>query len=168
MEREQGAASCWGEDKEVKAVSARGEHQGECTHPETKGGWASIWVSVGPSATWCGAGQAMRPNEGCRDWGALGGQAWHSFSSREPGGGSQIVVGSRSVGGGKRRRWMSDTCSGSLAAKEGGRKWPRLLGREKGSWFLIFKNVLGRMVVYFSRTRETWVCLRKHPMKGRP
>lgn len=74
-----------------------------------------------------------------------------------------------SVGGGKRRRRMSDTCSGSLAAKNRGRKWPRLLGREKGSWFKFFlKNFWGGMVIYFSRIGETWMCLRKQPMKGKP
>ena len=37
---------------------------------------------------------------------------------------------------------MSDTCSGSLAAEEGGgRKWPRLVGREKGSWFFSFSSL---------------------------
>lgn len=56
--------------------------------------------------------------------------------SREPGGGHQIVVGSWSVGGGKRRQRMSDACSESLAAEREEGNGPELLGRERSSWFL--------------------------------
>lgn len=52
--------------------------------------------------------------------GGRGGTGWVSlayiFLPWRLGGGDQIVVGSRSVGGGKRRQRMSDICSGSLAA----------------------------------------------------
>lgn len=116
----------------------------------------------------CHHGRRIRPDGVCRGGGAVGGQAWHSFSSREPGGGNQIAVGSWSGGGGKRRRRMLDTRSGSLAAKKGGRKWPRLLGREKGSWFLIFLNLRGKMGRWLFQNKKTWVCLQKRPVEERP
>lgn len=52
--------------------------------------------------------------------GGRGGTGWASlayvFLPWSLGGGDQIAVGSRCVGGGKRRQRMSDICSGSLAA----------------------------------------------------
>lgn len=97
--------------------------------------------------------------------GALGGRAWHSFSSRELGGGNQIVVGS----------WVWEVGRGGSGCRTLVLKvWQQ--SREEGSgpgcWVerkvLSFYIFGGEAVVYFSRMGETWVCLRKQPMKGRP
>lgn len=67
---------------------------------------------------WGGRGR-LGPRGAART-GGRGGTGWASlayvFLPWSLGGGDQIAVGSRSVGGGKRRQRMSDICSGSLAA----------------------------------------------------
>lgn len=73
--------------------------------------------SVGPDAAWCEAGKVGQEHWAAGAGGGIGWAGLAQLPSREPGGGHQIVVGSWSVGGGKRRQRMSDTCSGSLAAK---------------------------------------------------
>lgn len=66
-----------------------------------------------------GRGGRLGPRGAARA-GGRGGSGWASlayvFLPWSLGGGDQIAVGSRSVGGGKRRQRMSDICSGSLAA----------------------------------------------------
>ena len=74
----------------------------------------------------------------------------------------------------KRGRWEEEAANvGHLLWKFGSRERRRKEvakacgSRERILVFQLFK-VGGRMVVYFSRMRESWVCLRKQPMKGRP
>lgn len=66
-----------------------------------------------------GRGGRLGPRGAARA-GGRGGTWWASLAyvslPWSLGGGDQIAVGSRSVGGGKRRQRMSDICSGSLAA----------------------------------------------------
>lgn len=133
--RENREQRCCGEAEEVNPVLARGVARDSAVTRKQKGGGASKlgdgqWVQIPPA------------------WGRQGGSvpAGLRLGGHGVGGpGTAFLPGSLGVGA--RLWWVhgvwevgrggggcrSDTCSGSLAAKKGGRKWPRLLGRKKGS-----------------------------------
>lgn len=93
--------------------------------------------SVRPDVAWCGAGKVDQVHWGCRGLGGhwVGGPGTASFQGAR--GWAPDCGGFMKCG-----RWKEEAADvGHLfwkfGSKEGGRKWPKLLGREKGSWFLI-------------------------------
>ena len=160
----------WEGDEEVK-ISWGGGCQGECGDPEMRGKTGlklgSHWGQMSPVVR---QARQIRPIGDCR-----GGGGGHWVG----GPGTTFPPGSRGrepdCGGFmKRGRWEEEAANvGHLLWKFGSRERRRKEvakacgSRERLLVFQLFKFG-GRMVVYFSRMRESWVCLRKQPMKGRP
>lgn len=103
MQREQGVAVGW---QWAEAVLLLGMNlKAMCLGYQVPIGWGRQG-RLGPG------GAARTGGRGGTGWASLA----YAFLPWSFGGGDQIVVGSRSVGGGKTRQRMSDICSGSLAA----------------------------------------------------